>query len=266
MKVLAIIQARMSSSRLPGKVLKKIEKKTMLEHVAERVMAARLVDEVVIATTINKSDLKIVEACAKKGIRIFTGSENDVLERYYQAARLYGAEHILRITADCPMIDPTIIDRVVAKHLRTKADYTGNTVVDSYPDGYDCEIASFDALEKSHRKAVLLSEREHLTQYIKKRPKVFKIESVSRKDDLSKMRLTVDNREDLRLIRIIFNALYCKNKYFTLEDVLEFMATNSHLYKINGHIENNLGLKLSLQNDQSIKNKGKKNGKKPRVV
>lgn len=255
MKVLAIIQARSSSTRLPGKVLMKIEDKTMLEHVCDRVLASKLVDEVLVATTMNRSDLPIVKICAEKGIRIYAGSENDVLDRFYQAAKIIKPDNVLRITADCPIIDPANIDKVIAEHLKSGADYTGNTVgKETYPDGQDSEIFTFEALKKSWKEAVLASEREHVTQYMKKNDAVFNIIGVESKVDLSEHRWTVDDKEDLEFIRAINKELYPKNSLFDMEEVLKLLKTKPELSKINYHIERNLGLVKSLNEDEIIVN------------
>jgi len=255
MKVIAIIQARSSSTRLPGKVLMKIEDKTMLEHVCDRVLASTLVDEVLVATTMNRSDLPIVELCAKKGIRVYAGSENDVLDRFYQAAKIIKPDNILRITADCPIIDPTNIDKVIAEHLKSGADYTGNTVgKETYPDGQDAEIFTYEALKKSWKEAELASEREHVTQYIKKNDTVFNIVGVESELDLSDHRWTVDDAEDLEFIRAVNKELYSKDSLFSMQEVLDLLQNKPELLKINYHIERNLGLVKSLNEDEIIEN------------
>lgn len=253
MKVLAIIQARTTSTRLPQKVLMPIGDKSMLEHVVDRVLAAKLVDEVVVATTINKEDLPIVKKSAEKGIRVFCGSENDVLDRYYQAAKIIKPENILRITADCPIIDPKNIDIVIEKHLVSKADYTGNTVgKETFPDGQDAEIFTFKALKKSWEEARLASEREHVTQYMKKNDNIFQIASVESPTDLSEHRWTVDDREDYEFICKVNAELSSKNSLFGMGDVLRLLKEKPNLAKINYHIERNLGLKKSIKQDKDI--------------
>ena len=134
MNTVAIIQARISSTRLPGKVLKKIEGKTILEHVINRVKTAKKLDDVIVATTVKKEDLEIVKLCANLGISVFCGSEDDVLDRYYQSARLFKAEHIVRITSDCPLIDPQVVDKVIELYFQKKADYASNTIIETFPD------------------------------------------------------------------------------------------------------------------------------------
>ncbi|MFH1910344.1 MAG: glycosyltransferase family protein [bacterium] len=254
MRVLAIIQARMTSTRLPGKALMRFSGQSMLEHVVDRVAKSKLVDEVLVATTINRSDLPIVAICAKKGIRVFCGAEDDVLDRFYQAAKIIKPKQILRITADCPVIDPEIIDQVIAKHLRTHSDYTANTVgAETFPDGQDAEIFTLKALEKSWQKARLASEREHVTQFIKKNPKIFKISSITSREDLSSYRWTVDDADDFQLIKEINAALYKKNHFFSMQDIFKFLKQNPKLNKINSHIGRNEGLKKSLAKDKIIK-------------
>ena len=143
MNIIAIIQARIGSTRLPRKVLMELEGKTVLERVVERVKYSKLIKDVVVATTILKDDLEIVKLCSNIGISVYCGSEENVLDRYYQTARLFKAEHIVRITSDCPLIDPKIIDEVINLHQRKKSDYTSNTIKKTYPDGQDVEIFTF---------------------------------------------------------------------------------------------------------------------------
>lgn len=253
MKIVAIIQARLGSSRLPRKVLMTIADKSMLEHVVNRVKKSKLTDEVLVATTTNVNDLAIIELCDLLGIKTFRGSEEDVLDRYYQAAKYSKADQVIRVTADCPIIDPKRIDEVVEYQLKTQADYTANTVIETFPDGQDCEIFTFSALKQSWLEAELSSEREHVTQYIKKHPEIFKIANVSYHQNLSAHRWTVDDREDLEFIRLIHAELYGANKFFTMEEVLEVLKRKPHLQKINAHIKRNEGLTKSLLKDEKAK-------------
>ena len=172
MNVLAIIQARMGSTRLPGKVLLSLEGKTVIEHVVERVKCAKLVDEVIVATSININNLPLIRVCAEKNIRVFCGSEEDVLDRFFQLAKLLVPAHIVRITADCPVIDPAIIDKIIATHFLENADYTSNTIDETYPDGLVIEIFTYKSLTQAWNEASLSSEREHVTPYIKKHPEL----------------------------------------------------------------------------------------------
>jgi spore coat polysaccharide biosynthesis protein SpsF (cytidylyltransferase family) len=246
MKVLAIIQARVGSTRLPSKVLMKLQNKTVLEHVVNRVKRSKYIDEVIVATTINKEDLEIVKICANQNIRVFCGSQNDVLDRFYQIAKILKPVNIVRITADCPLMDANVIDKIIKEHLKTKSDYTSNTLRETYPDGEDVEVFKFDSLEKAWNKAKLNSEREHVTPYIKK---FFKTLDVCYKQNLHAKRWTLDKKEDFEFIKIIYNNLYKKNKFFGIEDVLKFLEKNPEIEKINQHITRNEGYKKSILED-----------------
>ncbi|GAI87236.1 unnamed protein product, partial [marine sediment metagenome] len=190
MNIIAIIQARIGSTRLPRKVLMELEGKTVLEHVIERVKRSNLINDVVVATTILKDDLEIVKLCSNIGISVYCGSEENVLDRYYQTVRLFKAEHIVRITSDCPLMDPKIIDEAINLHLRKKADYTSNTIKETYPDGQDVEIFTFEALKKAWKNVNLASEKEHVTPYIRKNQS-FKIVSLEYEKNLFHKRWTL---------------------------------------------------------------------------
>lgn len=232
MKVVAIIQARMGSSRLPGKVMMSIVGKPVLWHVVDRVKRAKLIDQVVVATSTNPKDKKIVEFCEKNNIEVFKGSENDVLDRYYQCAKKYHAKYIIRITSDCPLIDPKLIDRLIAKFFNEEADHMGIATgagisfdkINKYPQGYDAAIFSFKALEKAWERAKDTVDREHVTVYIWQRPNDFKLgKPLTPPKDYSNYRLTVDWPEDLKLIRTIYEKLYIKNKHFMFQDVIKLL-------------------------------------------
>ena len=246
---LAIIQARMGSTRLPNKVLLKLAGKTVLEHVVSRVKKSKFVDEVIVATTIDKKDLEIISHCASNGIRIFVGSETDVLDRYYQAARLLQPTNVIRITSDCPMIDPEIIDLIGRKHLEERADYTSNTIDETYPDGLDAEVTSFEALKTAWEQATLNSEREHVTPFIKKNPGKFKLVSVENDTNLSHMRWTIDQPEDFEFLQRIFDRLYTANNDFRTKDVLNEIARDPDLLDVNKGIIRNEGYLKSLNSD-----------------
>lgn len=246
---LAIIQARIGSTRLPGKVLLDLEGKTVLEHVVNRVCRSRLITEVFVATTILKEDMRIVKLCSDRDFRVFCGSEEDVLDRYYQAAKLIKPDNIVRITADCPMIDSVVIDKVVKKHIEENADYTTNTLTETYPDGEDVEVFTLGSLEKAWSETILKSEREHVTPYIRKNDEIFKLLNVYNNTDLSSKRWTLDNHDDYEFIKIVFSKLYQKNNFFGMIDVFELLETNPEIEKINSHITRNEGYKKSLNND-----------------
>jgi len=252
MNVITIIQARMGSTRLPGKVLLTLEGKTVLEHIVERVKSSKHLDDVVVATTISKDDLRIVELCANLGISVYCGSEEDVLDRYYQTAKLFKADNIVRITSDCPVIDPRIIDEVLSLHLHENTDYTSNTIKETYPDGQDVEVFTFAALKTAWKNAKLASEREHVTPYIRSNPDIFKHISLEYKDDLSQKRWTLDNVEDLEFLRLLYKYLYNKNPLFGMDEILALISEKPEIEKINQHIIRNEGYLKSLKEDKTI--------------
>ncbi|MFA4833307.1 MAG: glycosyltransferase family protein [Patescibacteria group bacterium] len=251
--ITTIIQARISSTRLPGKVLLPLGGKTVLENVVERVRKAKLIGETVVATSNGKDDDKIVELCETRGIKYFRGSLDDVLDRYYQTAKHFQAESICRITADCPLIDPEVIDRVAKKYLEGEYDYVSNThPTATYPDGLDVEIFSFKALERAWQEAILLSEREHVTSYIWNNPDKFKIGNVKNSLDLSTYRLTIDENKDYELLKKIFKEV----SNLTMLNIVKFLDERQDIKNINADITRDEGYYKSLENDK-IKNYGK---------
>lgn len=253
MEIISIIQARCGSTRLPNKVLLDLEGKTVLEHVINRVKGSRLISDVFVATTIKKIDLIIVKLCAELGVNVYCGSEDDVLDRYYQISKLVKPKHIVRITADCPVIDPKIIDQVIDLHIKENADYTTNTFGETFPDGEDVEVFSFESLKEASEKAKLSSEREHVAPYIRNNPGKFKHASLNYQDNLSNKRWTLDNQEDYEFLKIIFKNIYQQNPLFSMDDILEFLKKNPEIEKINNHIMRNEGYAKSLREDKIIK-------------
>ncbi|MFA4941300.1 MAG: GNAT family N-acetyltransferase [Patescibacteria group bacterium] len=251
--ITAIIQARMSATRLPGKVLMKLGNKTILEHVVSRTKKSKFVKKVVVATSDNKSDDEIAKLCQEKNINYFRGSLGDVLDRYYQASKKYKAEHICRITADCPFIDPEIIDQVAEIYLNNKYDYvsTGRIKI-TFPDGVDTEIFSFNALERAWRESVMPSEREHVTPYIWKNTNKFKVYTINCKKNLSFMRWTVDEQRDLEFVREVYKRMGKIKGIFRTRDVLEVLEKNPELMKINGDIGNDEGYSKSINEDKFL--------------
>lgn len=237
MTVVAVIQARMGSTRLPGKVLKPIIGKPMLSHVVERTRRAAKVDKVVVATTTLEQDQPIVDLCMKRGWPYFRGSENDLLDRYYRAAVHFGADVIVRITADCPLIDPGVVDKVVGAYLegRPQLDYVSNSHPHrTYPRGLDASAFSFDALRKAWTEDTNPAWREHATPYIYRHPQVFRLGGVGNAVDYSDMRWTVDTDEDMRFVRLVF-AHFGHNR-FSWGDVLPVLARHPEWLEINRHI------------------------------
>lgn len=251
-RVLAVIQARLGSTRLPAKVFLDLAGRPVLAHVIERMRRSRLTTETIVATTISADDLPIVRLCAEMGVRVYCGHESDPLERYYQAARLYGADHVIRIKGDCPAIDPGIVDEGIRLHLASGADYTGNTLDRTYPVGQDVEILSRQTLETVWRQARLLSEREHVTLYIPKHAEAFRIAHLKQFRDLSAKRWTIDYPEDYEMLRQVFAALYPRDPAFGMEAVLDFLAERPELEQINAHVRVDAGVQISLARDRIV--------------
>jgi spore coat polysaccharide biosynthesis protein SpsF len=238
-KVATIIQARMGSTRLPGKVLKKVLGKTLLEYQIERVKRAKTIDEIIIATTTKENDDPIAQICQQLSIPYYRGSEEDVLSRYYEAATKFNVDVVVRLTSDCPIIDPNIIDKVVEHYLENKDryDYVSNTLTRKYPRGLDTEVMSYEVLKRVHEEAKELVYREHVTAYIYHHPDQFRLCNVSNEKDESKHRWTVDTEEDFILIKNILETLYPINPLFTLEDVIRILQDKPEWVEINAHIE-----------------------------
>lgn len=249
-KVIALIQARTGARRLPNKVLLKLGDKTVLEQVVGRVRRAGRIDDLAVVTTVAVDDLKIVELCSTNGIRVLCGSENDVLDRFYQAARLLKAEHIVRITADCPLMDPSVIDQVIDAYFDSGADYCSNVLTQTFPDGLDIEVFSFAALKKAWEKATMTSEREHVTPYIRNHKRMFKTVSLEHPRNLGVHRWTLDEARDYEFIRKIFDGLYDGNPYFGMDDILKYIESNPKLKAINADITRNEGYGKSLKEDK----------------
>ena len=250
MKYLAIIQARMGSSRLPGKVLKKIGEKTALELLLDRVSLSRRIDDIIVATTIDKGDLAIVRKVSELGYNIFVGSENDVLDRYYQAARLYEPEYVIRLTADNPLLDWRVLDGGIDM-LKGETGYLG-MLSETFPEGEIIEIVRFDALEYMWKNAKLASEREHVTLYIKNHRESFNVQDYSCKlGNLYDERWTMDGEDDLEMIRKVYD-FFSPRIDFSLEEIYEFLKEHPDIRKINRKHKRNEGLYISLKNDKMI--------------
>lgn len=237
MRIVAIVQARMGSTRLPGKVLKEVNGKPLLAYQIERMEKVSLIDQLVIATTPNGNE-GIVNLCNELGIDYFIGSESDVLARYYHAAQKYKADVVVRLTSDCPLIDPIIINNVIQMYLDNEYDYVSNTQLRTFPRGMDTEVFSMEILTEAFMNASLEYEREHVTPYFYLNLTKYTIGqyTLERKDH-SNLRLTVDTPEDLELISILINDLYPKNPDFDLDMMLEKLTKEPALIKINEHIE-----------------------------
>jgi spore coat polysaccharide biosynthesis protein SpsF len=230
-KVVGIIQARMGSTRLPGKVVADIHGRPMLWYVVQRTRAAETLDEVVVATTTEPADNVIVAFCREHKVGCFRGSEQDVLDRYYQAARKHDAEAVVRITSDCPLIDPEVIDRTVRAFLDKQPDYASNSVVRTYPRGLDTEVMTFRALELAWHEARHPYQRAHVTPYIYENQGQFKILSVTGDQDHSAYRWTVDTPEDLAFVRAVYAR--CEGEGSLLSDVMRLLEREPELVEIN---------------------------------
>ena len=242
MKVVAIIQARMGSTRLPGKVMKRLCGKTILSHVISRVRACSLVDEIVVATTTSLADNVIVTESEKFGVNWFRGSEEDVLERYYLAAKEYKADVIVRVTSDCPLFDGEVLTEMleyfsIETSHGLEMDYLSNCLRRSYPRGLDAEIFTFEVLEKAFQSAHQPYEREHVTPYIYEHPEIFNLHNQTYDDDLSNYRWTLDTEDDWILIEEIYKNLYHEGEIFTTDEVVDFLEENPELLFINAHVE-----------------------------
>jgi len=245
MGVNAILQARFSSSRLPGKVLKKIVNKPMLALQIERIKKATLIEKIIVATSIEQSDDAIVQLCKELNVEYYRGSLTDVLARFYQTAQKFPSDHIVRLTGDCPLIEARIIDQVIKLHLKQKADYTSNCATPCLPDGLDVEVFTYKALKQSWLQAEKPSEREHVTQYIRNNSELFNLVDYQYFPNLSKHRWTVDEPEDFKLINKIYQNLYHNKVNFTMEDVLNLLEQQPSLLKINDKFNRNQGLEAS---------------------
>jgi spore coat polysaccharide biosynthesis protein SpsF len=239
MKTTIIVQARMTSSRLPGKVLKTVLGKSLLEIELERLMGSKLADQIVVATTKNQDDQPIVDLCNKLNVAYFRGSEDDVLSRFYFAVKEFKADQIVRITADCPVIDPRVVDNVITyyKSNYPRYDFVANCIERTYPRGMDTEIFSCAALEKAFFEATKQPDREHVTPFIRTNSKYFKLANIRYYKDFSSHRWTVDTKEDFELLKLIIENLYPKNSLFSLEDCLELLEKHPEWQNINAHIE-----------------------------
>ena len=241
-KTVAIIQARLTSTRFPKKILQKINNLTLIEFLVKRVKASKKIDTVVVAIPDNKEN-RIIKKYLKN-VKIFLGSEKDVLDRYYKTAKKFNANTIVRICGDCPFVDPVIIDKILLLFNNNEYDYISNIIKPTFPDGLDVEVFSFDILKKIWKKAKSKNDREHVTSYILKNKK-FKKYNYEFKKDLSKLRLTIDEKIDLKQLKAVYS--YLKNKKsFGINDIHKLYMKNKKLFLINSSIKNNEGAKLNL--------------------
>lgn len=234
MNIVGIVQARMGSSRLPGKVLQDVMGEPLLVRTVERVACTQTLNKVVIATTVQQNDAAIVKLCQERDWGYFCGSEHDVLDRYYQAAKMYAADVVVRITSDCPLMDPAVVDLVVETFLAQQplVDYAANTLMPrTFPRGLDTEVFNFEVLERAWREDDNPAWREHVTPYIYRHPELFHLYSVISPEDYSYMRWTVDTAEDLAFVRQIY--AHFGEAHFSWQDTLTALQKHPEWLEIN---------------------------------
>ena len=256
-----IIQARMGSSRLPGKVMEKIDQNnTVLSYVIRQLKHSKFLDDIIVATTSLKRDKVIVDFLESEGIKYFCGDEENVLDRYYQCAKKFSMSEIVRIPSDKPLIDPDIVDKCIQIFLSKKYDYVTTFLEPSFPYGTEVEIFSFDALEKTWKNAKLPSEHENVTPYIYNNKDKFQIYNVKNSIDLSHLRWVVDRAEDLELVRQLVSKI--NKEPILMQDILEVFKSEPKLVEINSNVRHDEGYKKSLKKDQEFIKRGKTSDEK----
>lgn len=250
--IAAFIQARFTSTRLPGKVLKTILGKPMLELMIERVKFSKKIDLIVIVTSDSQDDQPIVELCRNLGVDHFRGDLENVLKRFYQAAIKFKPDHIVRLTGDCPLIDPNVIDDVIDLYNDGNYDYGTNCIPVTYPDGLDVEIFSVKSLKKAYNEAVLPSHLEHISIFFEEHPEKFKTVNLANNKDLSNLRWTVDEPEDFMFVKWIYEALYPIRNNFSMNDILDLLEKRPNLKEINKKFMRNEGLIKSKEKDKQV--------------
>ena len=250
MNIGVIVQARMGSTRLPGKTLKILIDKPVLFHVIERVKKSKYCKEIIVATTTNPEDDQIEAALKKISVACFRGDEANVLKRFYDCAKLYKLDLIVRITADDPFKDPLIIDQAIEIMLdNSELDYCSNTLHPTFPEGIDIEVFTMETLERAYRQAKLISEKEHVTPYVWKNPEKFKLHNFIYKNDLSHWRWTLDNEKDWLFVKTIYEELYNPDGFFYMEDIIDFLNAHPEVIEINRKTKRNEGYLKSLTKD-----------------
>ncbi len=261
-EIVAIIQARMTSTRLPGKVLLKIGTKPMLHYVINQVRGSKLIKDIIIVTTNMVQDDVIVKYCKKNKIKCFRGSTSDLLDRYYKCAKKFGNDPIVRVTSDCPLIDPGVIDKAITKFLKGSSDYVANNLekqkgkwdnsMCNFPQGMTVEVSSFKVLEKAWKEAKKPSEREHVFPYIQFHPKLFKVSNFKHPRDLSYIRCTVDRLEDLQFVTELYKRFPKNKKFIEIKDIVKAVRKEPDLVKINNKIAFDEGYQKSLVEDKKM--------------
>ncbi len=253
MKYLVMIQARCGSTRLPNKVLKDLCGKPALQRMIERVQRSRLADEVMVVTSVNRENLPILALCASIGVRVGVGAEDDVLDRYYQTAKLIRPEYVIRLTADCPCFDAELLD-LALQEMAEDTDYMGMTS-ESFADGLDLEIMKFSALERAWKEADHSFEREHVTQYIIRHPELFRLQNFeSPVGYFGDHRWTVDEPEDFELVKKVYEhfELELGRDDFGYRDILDFLNSHPEIKALNRMYTRNEGLAKSIREDRIV--------------
>lgn len=254
MRTVAIIQARAGSTRLRGKVLRELHGKPMLAHQIERVLRSKRIHAVVVATTAKREDDPVAELAHSLGVSTFRGEEHDVLDRFYRAAKEHSAGIIVRLTGDCPLTDPEVIDQVLSHFEESEMPLDYTSTPRNYPEGLDCEVFTFAALEAAWKDAVLPSEREHVTPFIKNHPEKFVCNAwVSGGRDNSSMHWSVDTKEDFHFVEAVYRALYDSNPTFGYRDVLAMLEAQPELLALNVGGTGYEGLAKSLEEDEAFR-------------
>ena len=251
-KITVMIQARTGSTRFPRKTLAKIGSHSMIWHVINRVKHIKSVEQIALITTRKRSDKILLDIAKKNKIFAYGGDVTDLLNRHYQCALKIDADPIIRITSDCPLTDPHLVEELLQFYLKHDYDYVTNTIRPTYPDGLDIEIFSFSALRKATRYATLSSEREHVFPYITKNPKKFKLYNYENKTNLSHLRWTVDYKRDLKFVRAVYSKMKPRDVFY-MDDVLKIIKKEPKLLQINTGITRNEGYAKSLRNDKKVK-------------
>ena len=252
MNTLGILQARLSSSRLPGKVLLPILGEPMLFRQIERLSRCKQIDKIVVATSIDPSDDGLAFECEKRAIYVFRGSLEDVLDRFFQAALEFNPKVVVRLTGDCPLADPNVIDETIKFFYSGDFDYVSNCDPPTFPDGLDVEVFKFQWLADAHDKATYQSEREHVTPYIRKQSDVLRFGNYARETDLAHLRWTVDEPEDFEFVKTVYEKLYPSNDRFNMWDVLKLSDSHPEWQQINSKFQRNEGLVKSLEQDREF--------------
>lgn len=248
-QVLAMLQARCSSSRLPGKVLKPLLGTPMILRQIERLQRSRHIDDLIVVTSVEASDDPLAALCLSAGVKLFRGSLHDVLDRFYQASLKFPSQHIVRATADCPLTDAGVIDAVIEMHVSGDYDYSSNVITQTFPDGLDIEIVRSPCLHEAWAQASLPSQREHVTPFFYSQPQRFRLGSYCGKQDYSGLRWTVDEAADFTFVEQVYQALYADNPAFAMVDVLTLLHRQPQLQGINMGVARNAGYLQSLLAD-----------------